>query len=190
MKLNELKIILKRLHNHYVRFHIKRILLCFVLSIIVAGTSSATAWLLDPAVKKIFIDKDQTLAWLIPIAIIITFSAKGLSLYFARLNINIVGQKIAGKLQKQVARSILFSDLQTLDSRHSGKYISNIMYDAGQVQHLVSTGVLNLMKDSFSVIFLVGVMFYQNWKLALFAILMIPLAGGLAKNLGKKIIYL
>tara|TARA_Y200000002_G_scaffold377145_1_gene382235 strand:+ start:1497 stop:3239 length:1743 start_codon:yes stop_codon:yes gene_type:complete len=187
MKLNELKIILKRLHNHYVRFHIKRILLCFVLSIIVAGTSSATAWLLDPAVKKIFIDKDQTLAWLIPIAIIITFSAKGLSLYFARLNINIVGQKIAGKLQKQVARSILFSDLQTLDSRHSGKYISNIMYDAGQVQHLVSTGVLNLMKDSFSVIFLVGVMFYQNWKLALFAILMIPLAGGLAKNLGKKI---
>ncbi len=187
MKLNELKIILKRLHNHYVKFHIKRILLCFALSIVVAGTSSATAWLLDPAVKKIFIDKDQTLAWLIPIAIIITFSAKGLSLYFARLNINIVGQKIAGKLQKQVARSILFSDLQTLDSRHSGKYISNIMYDAGQVQHLVSTGVLNLMKDSFSVIFLVGVMFYQNWKLALFAILMIPLAGGLAKNLGKKI---
>ncbi len=187
MKLKELKIILKRLHNHYVRFHIKRILLCFALSIVVAGTSSATAWLLDPAVKKIFIDKDQTLAWLIPIAIIITFSAKGLSLYFARLNINIVGQKIAGKLQKQVARSILFSDLQTLDSRHSGKYISNIMYDAGQVQHLVSTGVLNLMKDSFSVIFLVGVMFYQNWKLALFAILMIPLAGGLAKNLGKKI---
>ena len=187
MKLNELKIILKRLHNHYVKFHIKRILLCFALSIVVAGTSSATAWLLDPAVKKIFIDKDQTLAWLIPIAIIITFSAKGLSLYFARLNINIVGQKIAGKLQKQVARSILFSDMQTLDSRHSGKYISNIMYDAGQVQHLVSTGVLNLMKDSFSVIFLVGVMFYQNWKLALFAILMIPLAGGLAKNLGKKI---
>ena len=78
--------------------------MCFALSIVVAGTSSATAWLLDPAVKKIFIDKDQTLAWLIPIAIIITFSAKGLSLYFARLNINIVGQKIAGKLQKQVAR--------------------------------------------------------------------------------------
>jgi subfamily B ATP-binding cassette protein MsbA len=187
MKLDELKRILKRLHKNYVKFHIKRILLCFILSIVVAGTSSATAWLLDPAVKKIFIDKDQTLAWLIPIIIIITFSSKGLSLYFARLNINIVGQRIAGVLQKQVAKSILFSDLQTLDSRHSGKYISNIMYDAGQVQHLVSTGVLNLMKDTFSVIFLVGVMFYQNWKLALFAILMIPLAAGLAKNLGKKI---
>ena len=187
MKLNELKSILKRLYRQYVKKHLKRILLCLVLSILVAGTSSAIAWLLDPAVKKIFIDKDQTLAWLIPVAIVFTFSAKGISLYLARLNIAIVGHKIGGELQKKVVGSILYSDIQTLDSRHSGKYISNIMYDAGQVQHLVSVGVLNLMKDSFSVVFLVGLMFYQNWKLAFFAILMIPLAGGLAKNLGKKV---
>ena len=82
--------------------------------------------MLDPAVKKIFIDKNQTLAWVIPIAIIITFTAKGLSLYFARININIVGQRIAGELSKKIAKSILFSDVQTLDDRHSGKYISNI----------------------------------------------------------------
>ena len=77
--------------------------------------------------------------------------------------------------------------MQTLDNRHSGKYIGNVMYDTGQVQNLVSTGVLNLMKDSFSVVALCGVMFYQNWKLALFALLMMPLAGGLAKSLGKRI---
>jgi len=187
MEFNELKIHLKRLYIEHIKFHLKRILLCLVLSILVAGTSSAIAWLLDPAVKKIFIEKNQVLAWVIPIAIIATFSIKGLSLYFARLNISIVGQRIAGELQKKVAKSILFSDIQTLDSRHSGKYISNIMFDSGQVSHLVSTGVLNLMKDSFSVIFLVGLMFYQNWKLAVFAILMIPLAGGFAKNLGKKV---
>ncbi len=187
MELFELKNILKRLYREYIKLHFKRILLCLILSILVAGTTSATAWLLDPAVRKIFIDKDQTLAWLIPVVIIVTFAAKGLSLYFARLNILKVGQRIAGELQKKVAKSILFSDIQTLDSRHSGKYISNILYDSGQVQHLVSVGVLNLMKDTFSVIFLVGVMFYQNWKLAVFAIFMIPLAGGLAKNLGKKV---
>ena len=187
MKLNELKTILRRLYRQYIKTYIHRIFLCLILSILVAGTSSAIAWLLDPAVKKIFIDKDQTLAWLIPIVIVVTFSAKGLSLYFARLNIAIVGHKIGGELQKKVVESILYSDIQTLDSRHSGKYISNIMYDASQVQHLVSTGVLNLMKDSFTVVFLVGLMFYQNWKLAFFAILMIPLAGGLAKNLGKKV---
>ena len=187
MKLNELKTILRRLYRQYIKTYIHRIFLCLILSILVAGTSSAIAWLLDPAVKKIFIDKDETLAWLIPIVIVVTFSVKGLSLYLARLNIAIVGHKIAGELQKKVVESILYSDIQTLDSRHSGKYISNIMYDASQVQHLVSTGVLNLMKDSFTVVFLVGLMFYQNWKLAFFAIIMIPLAGGLAKNLGKKV---
>ncbi len=186
MNSDELKKILKRLYDQYVKYHMKTIIVCLFLSILVAGSTSATAWLLDPAVKKIFVEKDQTLAWAIPIAIMLTFTAKGLSLYFARLNILKVGQIISGEMQKKIAKAILFSDIQTLDSRHSGKYISNIMYDSGQIHQLVSTGVLNIMKDSFSVIFLVGVMFFQNWKLALFAMIMIPLAAGLAKNLGRK----
>ena len=110
MNFTELKINLKRLYKEYVRYHFKRIILCLILSILVAGTSSGIAYLLDPAVKKIFIDKNQLLAWVIPLAIIVTFTVKGLSLYYARLNINIVGQRIAGELQKKVARSILFSD--------------------------------------------------------------------------------
>ena len=187
MKLDELITILKRLYREYVKKHFKRILLALVLSIIVAGSSAATAWLLDPAVKKIFIDKDRTLAWLIPLGIICAFSGKGLSLYFASINIIKVGSRIGGELQKKIADNILFSDIQTLDNRHSGKYISNIMYDTNQVTQLVSTGVLNLMKDTFSVIALVSLMFYQNWKLALFAILMMPLAAAIAKSLGKRI---
>ena len=187
MKFQELKSILKRLYKEYVKRHLKKILLALVLSLIVAGSTSATAWLLDPAVKKIFIDQDRTLAWLIPLLIILTFSSKGLSLYFARINIIRVGEEVAGELKKKIANNILVSDIQTLDNRHSGKYISNIMYDSHHVQNLVSTGVLNLMKDSFSVIALVSLMFYQNWKLALFAILMMPLAAGLAKSLGKRI---
>ena len=187
MKFQELKLILARIYKEYVKKHLRRILLALILSIIVAGSTSAIAWLLDPAVKKIFIDQDKTLAWLIPILIIITFSAKGLSLYFARINIIRVGQEVSGEMQKQIAKNILESDIQTLDNRHSGKYISNILFDSIRVQTLVSTGVLNLMKDSFSIIALVSLMFYQNWKLALFAILMMPLAAGLAKNLGKRI---
>ena len=187
MKFEELKIILKRLYKEYVKKHLKRILLALILSIIVAGSTSGIAWLLDPAVKKIFIEQDKIFAWTIPILIIVAFSSKGLSLYFARINIIRVGEEVAGALQKKIATNILTSDIQTLDNRHSGKYISNIMYDTHHVQSLVSTGVLNLMKDTFSVIALVSLMFYQNWKLALFAILMMPLAGGLAKSLGKRI---
>jgi ATP-binding cassette, subfamily B, bacterial MsbA len=187
MENKELIIILKRLYREHIKRYFKRIILSLVLSLIVAGSTSATAWLLDPAVKKIFIDKDQTFAWLIPILIVLAFTSKGVSLYFARLNIIKVGNRIAGELQKKIAKIIILSDLETLDNRHSGKYISNIMYDCNAVQTLVSTGVLNIMKDSFSLIMLVSLMFYQNWKLASFAIFMMPLAIFFAKSLGKRI---
>ena len=187
MSLQELKTILVKLFREYVKKHFKKILIALFLSLIVAGSTSGIAWLLDPAVKKIFIDQNKVFAWTIPVLIIIAFSSKGLSLYFARINIIRVGEEVAGELQKKIATNILKSDVQTLENRHSGKYISNVMFDTHHVQQLVSTGVLNLMKDSFSVIALVSLMFYQNWKLALFAILMMPLAGGLAKSLGKRI---
>ena len=187
MKLKEIIIILKRLYREHIKKYFKKILLALVLSLVVAGSTSATAWLLDPAVKKIFIDQDQTLAWIIPICIIFAFSSKGISLYFARISVIEVGHKIAGELQRRIASNMLSSDIQTLDNRHSGKYISNIMYDCAQVQGLVSTGILNMMKDSFSIIALVSLMFYQNWKLASFAIFMMPLAIFFAKRLGKRV---
>ena len=187
MKLEELKKLLKKLFFEYVRKHLKRIFFALILSLVVAGSTSGIAWLLDPAVKKIFIEQDKVFALSIPLLIVIAFSSKGLSLYLARTNIIRVGEEVAGELQKKVAKNILQSDIQTLDSRHSGKYISNVMYDTIHIKNLVSSGVLNLMKDTFSIIALVSLMFYQNWKLALFAILMMPLAAILAKSLGKRI---
>ena len=187
MNFTELKLILKRLFKEYVKKHLRRIFFALILSIIVAASTSAIAWLLDPAVKKIFIEKNTTLSLVIPILIILAFAGKGLSLYVARLLIIRVGEEVSGVLKKQIADNIVRSDIQTLDNRHSGKYVSNVMFDTGQIQNLVSTGVLNLMKDTFSVLALVGVMVYQNWKLALFAMLMMSLAAGLAKSLGKRI---
>ena len=187
MKFEEVKILILRLYKEYIKKHLPRIFIALILSIIVAGSTSGIAWLLDPAVKKIFIDQDKTYAFLIPILIIVAFSSKGLSLYFARINIITVSEEIAGQLQKKIAKNILFADIHTLENRHSGKYISNVMFDTHHVQNFVSTGVLNIMKDSFTVIALVSLMFYQNWKLALFAILMIPFAGTLAKSLAKKV---
>ncbi len=187
MNFNEIIIILKRLYKEYVRKYFKKILLAIFLSILVAGSTAATAWLLDPAVKKIFVEKDKTFAWLIPLCIILAFTTKGISLYFARINVIQVGSRIGGELQNKIAQNILHADIKTLENRHSGKFISNIFYDSGQVTHLVSTGVLNMCKDSFSLIALVSLMFYQNWKLASFAIFMMPLALLLAKSLGKRI---
>ena len=139
MKFEELKIILKRLFKEYVRKHLKRIFLALILSIIVAGSTAGIAWLLDPAVKKIFIEKNAVFAWTIPLLIVIAFSSKGLSLYYARTNIIRIGEEVAGELQKKIFENILLSDIQTLDNRHSGKYISNVMFDTHHVRNLVST---------------------------------------------------
>ena len=186
MKFEELKIILKRLYKDHVNRYLNRIFLSVFLSLIVSVSTSAIAWLLDPAVKKIFIENDQTYAWAIPLAIVIAFSSKGICLYIARILLIKTGQEIQGELQSKVAKYILKTDIATIEKKHSGKFISNINFDAGQVNALCSTGILNLMKDSHPNC-INRVMVYQNWKLTLFALIMMPLAAGLAKSLGKRI---
>ena len=179
--------ILKRLYFTYVSKYFNKIIIALVLSFAVAGSTAAIAWLLDPAIEKMFIQQDKTMMLLIPIAIVLSFATKGFTLYTARTVLIKVGNSIVLTMQKELTDTILKSDISTLDSKHSGQYISHIMYDVGQVSTLVSNGVLNLMKDSLTLIILVGLMFYQNWKLAIFAMLMMPLAALVAKSLGKRV---
>ena len=187
MKTSELKNIIKRIFNEYLKKYFTRLLIALFLSLIVAATTSGIAWLLDPAIEKIFIEQDKKYASIIPIAIVLTFTAKGLALYFARSNVIKVGYWVCGELEKEMSKKILISDTNTIDNKHSAKFISNFLFDTQMVQQMVSTSTLNLMKDTLTLIALVSLMFYQNWKLALFAILIIPLTATLAKSLGKRI---
>ncbi len=187
MKLPALKKILFRLFNNYIIEHLGKIIIALVLSFGVAGGTAAIAWLLDPAIKKIFIEQNKTLTFLIPAAIVLAFIIKGLSLYFSRIALIKVSQEITRKLGVEMTSSILISDTHTIDSKHSGKYISHFLYDVGIVANMVGTGVLNLMKDSLTLTVLITLMFYQNWKLACFALIMMPLAVIVAKSLGKRL---
>ena len=179
--------ILKRLYKDYTKKFLPNILLSVFFSVLVAASTASIAWLLDPAIKKIFIEKDQTLIFLIPIAIIIAFSLKGVSLYFAKIILIKAGQEITKILQFRVMKSLITADTEIIDKKHSGKFISHLTFDIGMITKLVSTVILNLTKDSLTLIGLLIVMFYQNWKLALFAIIMIPLATIAARSLGKRI---
>ena len=187
MNFSKLKKILLRLFNSYVKKHLGKLIIALFLSIVVAGSTGAIAWLLDPAVKKIFIDQDTTMMLLIPIAIALSFTIKGASLYTARIILIKISNNVVKAMQTQLASCILKSDINTIESKHSGKYLAHFFYDVGQVSQLVGSGVLNLMKDSLTLIVLVGLMFYQNWNLALFALIMMPLAVIVAKSLGKRI---
>ena len=187
MNFSKLKKILLRLFNSYVKKHLGKLIIALFLSLVVAGSTGAIAWLLDPAVKKIFIDQDTTMMLLIPIAIALSFTMKGASLYTARIILIKISNNVVKTMQTQLASCILKSDINTIESKHSGKYLAHFFYDVGQVSQLVGSGVLNLMKDSLTLIVLVGLMFYQNWNLALFALIMMPLAVIVAKSLGKRI---
>ncbi len=179
--------ILKKLYNKYTKKFLPRILLSVFFSVLVAASTSAIAWLLDPAIKKIFIDRDQTLILLIPFAIIVAFTLKGASLYFAKTILIKVGQEVTKILQLELMKSIIRADAETVDKKHSGKFISHLTFDITMMTNLISTVILNLAKDTLTLLGLVGVMFYQNWRLALFALIMIPLASFAAKSLGKRI---
>jgi subfamily B ATP-binding cassette protein MsbA len=179
--------IYKRLYKDYSKKYLDKIILSALFSILVAGSTSAIAWLLDPAIKKLFIEKDQSLIFFIPLMIIFAFTTKGLSLYMAKATMISVGEEIKKKLQFDMVNSLIRTDTQIIDKKHSGKFISNLTYDVTHITNLLSNAILTLFKDSLTLIGLLAVMFLQNWKLALISIVMIPLASISAKTLGKRI---
>ena len=179
--------IYKRLYNDYSKQYLNKIFLAAFFSILVAGSTSSIAWLLDPAIKKLFIERDQSLIFLIPLLIIIAFATKGFSLYFAKITMISVGEEVKKKLQFDMTKSLIKADTQMIDQKHSGSFISNLTYDVTHITNLLSHALLTLFKDSLTLIGLLVVMFTQNWKLALISIIMIPLASISAKTLGKRV---
>jgi len=178
--------IYKRLFRDYSKKYLDKIFLAAFFSIIVAASTSAIAWLLDPAIKKLFLDKDQSLIFIIPMAIILAFSAKGISLYFAKTTMISIAEEVKKQLQFDMVKSLINADLQQIQKKHSGKFISNLTYDVNHITDSLSTGVLNLFKDGVTLIGLMTVMFFQNWKLSLIAIVMIPIASIVSKGLSKR----
>jgi len=179
--------ILKRLYNDYTKKYVKKIFLAVFFTILLAGSTSSVAYLLDPAIKQLFIEQKKNLILVIPGLIILAFLVKGLSLYLAKVIMIGVSVDVTRDIQIDAFNSILNADTKLIESQHSGKFITNITNDVGMITNLVSTVILNFFKDSLTLIGLLSVMFYQNWKLSLFAIIMIPVASLAAKTLGKRV---
>ena len=180
--------IVKRLYNDYTTKHLNKIILAILFSILVAGATSATAWLLDPAIEKIFINKDQSLIFIIPLLIIIAFATKGVSLYLAKVLMIKTAEEVKKNIQIDMLSSFIKADTEKIEDKHSGKYISNLNFDVNQITGMLSNAVLNLFKDGLTLIGLLFVMLFQNWRLSLIALIMLPIATITAKKLGKRII--
>ena len=176
-----------RLWKEYTERMKFKILLAIFYSLIVAGSTASIAWLLDPAIEKLFVERDQSLLIIIPVFIVIAFSMKGIFLYLSKTTMVSVGEDLKAIITADMAKKFITADTDYIDEKHTGKFISNLTFDTGLISNLISTTVLNLFKDSFTLIGLLIVMFLQNWKLSLIAIIMIPLAAIASKSLGKRI---
>ncbi|MDB2470848.1 ABC transporter transmembrane domain-containing protein [Candidatus Pelagibacter bacterium] len=176
-----------RLWKEYTKSMKYKILLAIFYSLIVAGSTASIAWLLDPAIEKLFVERDQSLLIIIPALIILAFSMKGIFLYLSKTTMITVGENLKATITADMAKTLIIADSDYIDEKHTGKFISNLTFDTGLISNLISTTVLNLFKDSFTLISLLAVMFFQNWKLSLVAIIMIPLAAIASKSLGKRI---
>ena len=179
--------IFKRLYRDYTKKYVPKIFLSVFFSLLLAASTSAIAYLLDPAINELFVKKSSTLIFIIPLLIIAAFAIKGVSLYLAKVIMIGVAEEVKKEIQTDMFASLIKADTKLIDEKHSGKLITNLINDVNWITSLLSTAILNFFKDSLTLIGLLSVMFYQNWKLSLIAIIMIPLASLAAKSLGKRI---
>ncbi|NKA17035.1 MAG: ABC transporter ATP-binding protein [Alphaproteobacteria bacterium] len=183
--MNKLDLV-KRIFTTQVKRYIPELSLTFLFIIITSLTTAATAWLLDPAIKEIFENKNTNMLYIIPLAIIITFIIKAFAVYGTRIVTIKVGIKIIKNIQTLMAKKFLLSDISQITKKHSGKYLSHFTGDTGVLFGVLTGAVVTLFKESLTLLALLGLMFYHDWQLSLLAIIMIPIAAISSKNLGKK----
>jgi len=178
--------LINRIFKTQVKKYIPELSITFIFIILTSLTTAATAWLLDPAIKEIFENKNKQMLYLIPVAIVFTFIIKAFSIYGTRIITIKVGIKIIKNIQTLMAQKFLLSDISHITKKHSGKYLSNFTNDTTILFSVLTGVVVTLFKEIFTLIALLGLMFYHDWQLSLLAMIMIPIAAISSKNIGKK----
>ena len=178
--------LINRIFKTQVKKYIPELSITFIFIVLTSLTTAATAWLLDPAIKEIFENKNKQMLYLIPVAIVFTFIIKAFSIYGTRIITIKVGIKIIKNIQTLMAQKFLLSDISHITKKHSGKYLSNFTNDTTILFTVLTGVVVTLFKEIFTLIALLGLMFYHDWQLSLLATIMIPIAAISSKNIGKK----
>jgi subfamily B ATP-binding cassette protein MsbA len=178
--------LINRIFKTQVKKYIPELSITFIFIILTSLTTAATAWLLDPAIKEIFENKNKQMLYLIPVAIVFTFIIKAFSIYGTRIITIKVGIKIIKNIQTLMAQKFLLSDISHITKKHSGKYLSNFTNDTTILFGVLTGVVVTLFKEIFTLLALLGLMFYHDWQLSLLAMIMIPIAAISSKNIGKK----
>jgi subfamily B ATP-binding cassette protein MsbA len=178
--------LINRIFKTQVKKYIPELSITFIFIVLTSLTTAATAWLLDPAIKEIFENKNKQMLYLIPLAIVFTFILKAFSIYGTRIITLKIGIKIITNIQVLMAKKFLLSDISHITKKHSAKYLSNFTNDTKILFDVLIGVVVIFFKETLTLIALLCLMFYHDWQLSLLAIVMIPIAAISSKKIGKK----
>ena len=158
----------------YYKHYKKEIFLALLGMIIVSAATAATAYLVKPVLDKVFIEKNEKMLYILPLFIILAYFIKGVGAVIQQYYIAYIGEDIVRKIRDKFLSHILSLDLNFFKKIHSGELISRIINDINRIQNAISTQMANLIQNSLMALFLMGVVIYQNPKLAFFALVILP----------------
>ena len=175
-----------RLLQDYIRPHAGRLLWAALFMAVVAAATGLNAWLLEPAIDKIFVQQVPGMLILVPVVLVALACLRGAATYLQSILMHGVGQRIIAETQVKMYRHLISADLAYLQSVHSGQLLSSFLYDANLLRDAVGRAVTGIAKDALTALALAVVMFMQDWQLALIVVLIFPLVGIAIRKLGKR----
>jgi subfamily B ATP-binding cassette protein MsbA len=176
----------RRLFGDHVRPHLGTILIAVSAMIVAAVATAANAWLMEPVLDKVFLEKRTDLLWLIPGAVVLAALVKSAATYMQAAIMNRVGQRIIADIQNQLFAHLMAADLQFFHDNPAGRLISRFTTDVQMLRGAVTLATTGLVKDAVTALCLVALLFWQDWQLALVTFFVFPLALVPARQLGRR----
>jgi subfamily B ATP-binding cassette protein MsbA len=171
----------------FVKPYRRKLILAMICMVSVAICTAGSAWLVQPAMDKIFIDKSMQMLFIIPLLIVGLYLVKGIFFYGQSYLMNYVGQRIVADLREKLYHHLQYLSLSFFTKTSTGILISRLTNDVALIQGAVSSALTSILRDSFTIIALTAVVFYRDWKLACIAIIILPLAAIPIVKFGKKL---
>ena len=175
-----------RLYRGHIRSHLAKLSFAAVCMTVVAAATAGNAWLMEPVLDKVFLERDEAMLVLVPLAILLIALIKGVASFLQGYIMAAVGQRIIADVQIDLFDHLMRADLDYFQKTTSGRLVSNFLNDANLLRDAVSKALTGIAKDSLMLVFLVALMFHQDWRLATVTFVIFPIAILPVRNLGRR----
>ncbi|HJR77589.1 MAG TPA: lipid A export permease/ATP-binding protein MsbA [Nitrospiraceae bacterium] len=164
-----------------------RLVAAFVCALLVAGLSGAYAWLVRPVLDGLFISKDERLLVLLPLAILTVAVLKGLFNYGQNYLMNYIGNQVIADIREELFLKLVHLPIRYHDTNSSGRLVSRVINDVSLMANAVAGVVKDLFQQGLTFLAMMGVIFYQNWKLATVSVVVVPISVTVMVRMGQKL---